>query len=36
MTIQEAQELVDNWIKQKGVRYFNELTNTVLLMIVIP
>lgn len=32
MTIQEAQELVDNWIKQKGVRYFNELTNMALLM----
>lgn len=32
MTIHEAQILVDNWIKQKGVRYFNELTNTALLM----
>lgn len=32
MTIEEAQVLVDNWIKQKGVRYFNELTNTALLM----
>lgn len=32
MTIKEAQELVDQWINDKGVRYFNELTNTVLLM----
>ena len=27
MTLQEAQEKVDNWIKEHGVRYFNELTN---------
>ena len=27
MTIKESQELVDNWIKEYGVRYFNELTN---------
>lgn len=27
MTIKEAQELVDDWIKTYGVRYFNELTN---------
>ena len=27
MTIQEAQEAVDQWIKQYGVRYFSELTN---------
>ena len=27
MTIQEAQERVDVWIKTYGVRYFNELTN---------
>ncbi|MFH1118957.1 MAG: nucleotide pyrophosphohydrolase [Bacteroidota bacterium] len=32
MTIAEAQGLVDQWIKEKGVRYFNELTNTALLM----
>lgn len=32
MTIKEAQELVDKWIKDKGVRYFNELTNTAILM----
>lgn len=27
MNIQNAQEAVDNWIKNHGVRYFNELTN---------
>ena len=27
MTIQEAQEAVDQWIKLYGVRYFSELTN---------
>lgn len=32
MTIQEAQATVDNWINEIGVRYFNELTNTALLM----
>lgn len=32
MTIQEAQETVDQWIKKYGVRYFNELTNTAMLM----
>ena len=32
MTIEEAQKLVDNWIKTTGVRYFNELTNTAILM----
>ena len=32
MTIKEAQKIVDSWIKKKGVRYFNELTNTVILM----
>ncbi len=32
MTIQEAQENVDQWIKTTGVRYFNELTNTAILM----
>lgn len=31
MTIQEAQEKVDSWINTYGVRYFNELTNMVLL-----
>lgn len=32
MTIKEAQELVDKWINTTGVRYFNELTNTAILM----
>ena len=32
MTLQETQSNVDNWIKTTGVRYFSELTNTVLLM----
>jgi NTP pyrophosphatase (non-canonical NTP hydrolase) len=32
MTIQQVQEQVDQWIKVHGVRYFNELTNTALLM----
>ena len=32
MTIKEVQHLVDNWIKTTGIRYFNELTNTVILM----
>ncbi len=32
MTLQEAQQTVDNWINTYGVRYFNELTNMVLLM----
>lgn len=32
MTIKESQEIVDNWIKTTGVRYFSELTNTAMLM----
>ena len=32
MTLQEAQQQVDAWIKTHGVRYFNELTNTAILM----
>ncbi|MEO0474128.1 MAG: nucleotide pyrophosphohydrolase [Bacteroidota bacterium] len=32
MTIQEAQQIVDQWIKDFGVRYFSELTNTAILM----
>ena len=32
MTIQEAQQQVDQWIKLYGVRYFSELTNMTLLM----
>ncbi|MCD7710678.1 MAG: nucleotide pyrophosphohydrolase [Porphyromonadaceae bacterium] len=31
MTLQEAQERVDSWIKEYGVRYFNELTNMAIL-----
>ena len=31
MQISEAQKLVDNWIKDYGVRYFNELTNMAML-----
>lgn len=32
MQISEAQKQVDEWIKTIGVRYFNELTNTAILM----
>ncbi|MBP6432040.1 MAG: nucleotide pyrophosphohydrolase [Ferruginibacter sp.] len=32
MTINEAQQQVDTWIKTTGVRYFNELTNLGILM----
>lgn len=31
MTIQEAQQEVDQWISKYGVRYFNELTNMAVL-----
>jgi NTP pyrophosphatase (non-canonical NTP hydrolase) len=31
MTLQEAQQTVDQWITSKGVRYFNELTNMAIL-----
>jgi NTP pyrophosphatase (non-canonical NTP hydrolase) len=31
MTIQEAQQQVDTWIKTIGVRYFSELTNMAIL-----
>lgn len=31
MTIQEAQQQVDDWIKTVGVRYFSELTNMAIL-----
>lgn len=27
MNISDSQKAVDNWIKEHGVRYFNELTN---------
>ena len=32
MTIQQAQQQVDEWIKTTGVRYFGELTNLGILM----
>ena len=31
MTLHEAQETVDLWIKEYGVRYFSELTNMAML-----
>ncbi len=31
MTIREAQDTVDQWIKTYGVRYFSELTNMAVL-----
>lgn len=31
MTLQEAQQQVDDWIKTYGVRYFSELTNMAIL-----
>lgn len=31
MTIQQAQQKTDEWIKTYGVRYFNELTNMAIL-----
>ncbi|MFN8310935.1 MAG: nucleotide pyrophosphohydrolase [Chitinophagales bacterium] len=32
MTIDHAQKTVDEWIRTTGIRYFNELTNTAILM----
>ncbi|WP_027000718.1 nucleotide pyrophosphohydrolase [Eisenibacter elegans] len=32
MTLAQAQQLVDEWIQTKGIRYFNELTNMAVLM----
>ena len=32
MTLKNSQEIVDQWIKTVGVRYFSELTNTTILM----
>jgi NTP pyrophosphatase (non-canonical NTP hydrolase) len=32
ITIKEAQQNIDKWIKTTGVRYFNELTNLGILM----
>jgi NTP pyrophosphatase (non-canonical NTP hydrolase) len=31
MTLQEAQQRVDGWIRNTGVRYFSELTNMAIL-----
>jgi len=31
MTIQEAQKLVDDWIQEHGVRYFDPMTNMAIL-----
>ncbi|MFO7977203.1 MAG: nucleotide pyrophosphohydrolase [Bacteroidales bacterium] len=31
MTIKEAQEVIDQWIRTTGVRYFSELTNMAIL-----
>ena len=31
MTIKEAQQIVDDWIQEYGVRYFSELTNMAIL-----
>lgn len=31
MELKEAQVVVDKWIKEVGVRYFNELTNMAML-----
>ncbi len=31
LNISEAQKIVEQWIKEKGVRYFNELTNLAIL-----
>lgn len=32
MEIKSLQKIVDDWIKEHGVRYFDELTNTAMLM----
>src|ERR1700742_792559 len=32
MELKAAQQVVDEWIKTTGIRYFNELTNTAILM----
>jgi len=32
MTIKEAQQTIDKWINTTGIRYFDELTNTAILM----
>lgn len=32
MEIKEAQQIIDKWIQDFGVRYFDEMTNTAILM----
>mgnify|MGYP002633568559 CR=1 FL=1 len=32
MEIKQAQKIVDDWINEFGVRYFDEMTNTAMLM----
>lgn len=32
MTLRDSQQIVDEWIRTIGVRYFSELTNTAVLM----
>ena len=32
LTLQQAQQMVDEWINTIGIRYYNELTNTAVLM----
>jgi NTP pyrophosphatase (non-canonical NTP hydrolase) len=32
LSLQQAQQVVDEWINTIGVRYYNELTNTAVLM----
>ena len=32
ITIKQAQKTVDDWIKTIGIRYFDEMTNTAILM----
>lgn len=32
ITLNEVQNMVDDWIKSVGVKYFSELTNTAILM----
>jgi NTP pyrophosphatase (non-canonical NTP hydrolase) len=32
MELSKTQQVVDEWIKKYGVRYFNEMTNTAILM----
>ena len=31
MTLEQAQQIVDQWIKKYGIRYFSELTNMAVL-----